>query len=54
MNAGLCRGCLHRQEIVPPKGSVYLLCRLGLTDPTFPKYPRLPVLECRGYVVIAN
>ena len=31
------------------RGSIFLLCERALTDPTFPKYPRLPVLECRGY-----
>ena len=31
------------------RGSVFLLCERSLTDSTFPKYPRLPVVECRGY-----
>lgn len=48
--AGLCAGCAHKQEIRSPKGAVYLLCRLGLTDDNYPKYPRLPVLACRGYL----
>jgi hypothetical protein len=26
------------------------MCRLSLTDPAFPKYPRLPVIACAGYV----
>ena len=26
-----------------------MLCRLSLTDPRFPKYPRLPVVACLGY-----
>lgn len=25
------------------------MCELSLTDPSFPRYPRLPVFECRGY-----
>jgi len=25
------------------------MCELSLTDRSFPRYPRLPVLECRGY-----
>jgi hypothetical protein len=25
------------------------MCELSKSDPGFPKYPRLPVLECRGY-----
>jgi hypothetical protein len=28
---------------------VFSLCRLSKVDPRFPKYPRLPVLECTGY-----
>jgi len=31
------------------RGSIFLLCERSFTDATFPKYPRLPVLECRGY-----
>jgi hypothetical protein len=25
------------------------MCELSKTDATFPRYPRLPVLQCRGY-----
>ncbi len=25
------------------------MCERSLTDPSFPRYPRLPVLSCRGY-----
>ena len=25
------------------------MCERSKTDPSFPKYPRVPVLECRGY-----
>jgi hypothetical protein len=31
------------------RGSVFYLCERSLTDPAYPKYPRLPVLECAGY-----
>jgi hypothetical protein len=27
------------------------MCELSLTDHSFPRYPRLPVLECRGYEI---
>jgi hypothetical protein len=30
-------------------GSQFLRCERGLVDPQFPKYPRLPVLSCRGF-----
>jgi hypothetical protein len=26
-----------------------VMCERSLTDPSFPRYPRLPVLTCRGY-----
>jgi hypothetical protein len=48
-NAGLCADCLHARRIESPRGSVFILCQLSATDPRFPKYPRLPVLQCSGY-----
>lgn len=50
-NAGLCAHCLHSRLIESARGSVFVLCQLSATDPRFPKYPRLPVLSCKGYVV---
>jgi hypothetical protein len=47
--AGLCAGCRHSRPIESDRGSVFLRCELSLTDPRFPKYPRLPVLVCAGY-----
>ncbi len=49
VNAGLCADCLHSRRIESAHGSVFILCNLSLTDPRFPKYPRLPVLSCNGY-----
>jgi hypothetical protein len=46
---GLCSDCLHARRLESARGSVFLLCNLSLTDPRFPKYPRLPVLACDGY-----
>jgi hypothetical protein len=31
------------------RGSTFLFCERAATDKSFPKYPRLPVLQCRGY-----
>ena len=31
------------------RGSTFYLCERSASDPGFPKYPRLPVLQCRGY-----
>jgi hypothetical protein len=37
------------REVITPKGSRFLLCRLSQTDPAFPKYPPQPVVHCDGY-----
>ena len=47
--AGLCAGCEHLQIVRSARGSEFVLCRLSFSDPRFPKYPSLPVLECAGY-----
>lgn len=46
---GLCAHCRHSRRIQSDRGSVFFLCKLSESDPSFPKYPRLPVLSCRGY-----
>ena len=45
---GLCRDCRHARQ-VPTAGSIYWLCRRSATDPSFARYPRLPVRACRGF-----
>jgi hypothetical protein len=47
--AGLCDSCAHQQLVPNTRGSVFSLCLLSRTDPAYPRYPRLPVLECDGY-----
>jgi hypothetical protein len=49
MNAGLCETCIFCRTIRSDRGSIFYLCEKSFTDPAFPKYPRLPVLECEGY-----
>jgi GrpB-like predicted nucleotidyltransferase (UPF0157 family) len=49
MAAGLCSDCLHARRLESARGSVFILCNLSLSDPRFPKYPRLPVLACDGH-----
>jgi hypothetical protein len=46
---GLCSHCLHMREIHSDRGSTFYMCQLSATDARFPKYPRLPVLQCLGY-----
>ncbi len=45
----LCETCASMREVVTPKGSRFLLCRLAQTDTAFPKYPPQPVVRCDGY-----
>jgi hypothetical protein len=47
---GLCADCQFAQRIQSARGSIFFLCERSRTDPAFPKYPRLPVLQCVGYV----
>ena len=49
MTCSLCETCALMREVVTPKGSRFLLCRLSLTDPAYPKYPLQPVVQCDGY-----
>ena len=46
----LCLDCEYAKHVEAKEDTVYFLCQRFLTDPMFPKYPRLPVLRCSGYV----
>lgn len=46
--AGLCAECRHRR-LHRGGVSVFVRCGLARIDPDYPRYPRLPVLDCRGY-----
>jgi hypothetical protein len=46
---GLCDHCAHQQLVTSGRGSQFSLCRLGLKDPDWPKYPPMPVLRCPRY-----
>ena len=46
---GLCATCVHAQEIRSDRGSRFVFCGWSRIDPSFPRYPRLPVLSCAGY-----
>jgi hypothetical protein len=47
--AGLCDRCRHQRVIRNTRGSSFSLCERSKTDPEYPRYPRLPVADCRGY-----
>ncbi|MGO9125385.1 MAG: hypothetical protein ACLP6G_10915 [Terriglobales bacterium] len=46
---GLCLDCQYARRIDSSHGSTFYRCGRSGTDPSFPKYPRLPVLQCPGY-----
>ncbi|MFZ0862329.1 MAG: hypothetical protein WB781_22410 [Candidatus Sulfotelmatobacter sp.] len=46
---GLCTNCRFMRLIESDRGSTFYLCERSATDTNFPKYPRLPVLQCAGY-----
>ena len=48
--AGLCDSCRHQRVVRNTRGSSFSLCQRSKTEPDrFPRYPRLPVLECAGH-----
>lgn len=47
--AGLCDRCRHQRLVPNTRGSVFSLCERSRSDDRFPRYPRLPVLECIGF-----
>ncbi len=46
---GLCLNCVYMNKIQSDRGSTFFLCQRSAADPRFPKYPRLPVIQCAGY-----
>ncbi len=48
-NSGLCDTCLHQRLVPNTRGSVFSLCERSRSDPSFPRYPRLPVSACPGH-----
>lgn len=48
---GLCSVCRHSRVTGNRRGSRFHMCRLAADDPTFRKYPPLPVLSCTGFEV---
>jgi len=47
--AGLCADCIHARRVTGARGATFWLCRRSERDPAFPRYPALPVLQCRGH-----
>ena len=50
---GLCADCVHAQDVRSGRGSEFLRCKMSELDGRFPRYPRIPVLDCDGYAQAA-
>ncbi len=49
-DAGICAHCAQQRLVTTTRGSVFSLCERSRVEPErFPRYPRLPVLDCAGY-----
>jgi hypothetical protein len=46
---GLCASCVHARIFQSGKGAVYVSCERSRTDAGFPRFPSVPVLQCRGF-----
>jgi hypothetical protein len=49
LEAGLCDTCTQQRVVRNTRGSTFSLCERSKTDFAYPRYPRLPVIECAGY-----
>lgn len=46
---GRCARCRHAKTITSGRGSTFLFCLRSKDDPSYPKYPPLPVFACAGF-----
>jgi hypothetical protein len=53
-HAGLCADCQYSRQIESERGSLFYRCERSRRDSSFAKYPKLPMLQCPGYVPKAN
>lgn len=49
---GLCARCRWARRVRTPR-SEFWLCMRSRDDSRYPRYPRLPVLECGGFTALA-
>lgn len=49
LRASRCLHCEQHRIVRSGKGSVFMMCELGLKDPYWPKYPPQPVSSCPHY-----
>jgi hypothetical protein len=46
---GLCLSCRFSRPVTNRRGSTFYRCGRADFDPSFVKYPPLPVLRCAGF-----
>ena len=46
---GLCATCVFVRRVETDRRSMFYRCDYSKVDPSFPKYPPLPVLACPAY-----
>jgi hypothetical protein len=46
---GLCSLCRHARRLHNARGSDFWQCLAAASDPSLPRYPRLPVERCRAF-----
>ena len=46
---GLCADCRYARRVTTSRRSVFLLCGRSESEPEYPRYPRIPVVSCKGY-----
>ena len=46
---GLCDVCIHQRVVGNTRGSRFSLCGRSKHDERFPRYPRMPVVDCVGF-----
>jgi hypothetical protein len=48
--AGMCGGCRYASVKTTRRSTTYLRCTRAAWDDRLPRYPRLPVLNCTGFM----
>ena len=48
--AGWCARCQYCQRIRTARGATFYLCKRAQFDSAYPRYPRVPVVQCAGFV----
>ena len=46
---GLCASCVLVRRVESDRQSTFYRCEYSKVDPSYPKYPRLPVRACAAY-----